>query len=81
VKKMYRLREALMKAFAFPKDQPGAMFGECIRCSREGLDLSICPHDDIGRLALIALPSLRIYPEVDLDVMSELTDEDDGYEG
>jgi hypothetical protein len=77
VKKMYRLRELMTECFDFGASEPGPMFDMCIRCEREGLDLSACRHHDIGRLALLALPALRIYPEVDLDVMAELDAETD----
>jgi hypothetical protein len=76
-KKIFKLREGVEYMFSMKGKEPGPLLGWCLACETRGLDLSICPHGDINRMALICMAGLRLYPEYDFDVMAALESGED----
>jgi hypothetical protein len=81
-KKIFALRDSMLEVMPMPKPEgTELLFGFCVRCERDGLDPSVCPHHDIHRAAIFCMALLRIYPDYDLDVMAEVEAAGDGHEG
>jgi hypothetical protein len=80
-KKIFDLRDAMLEVMPMPKPEgKGLLFGFCIRCERDGLDPTVCPHHDVHRAAIFCLALLRVYPDYDLDVMAEVESAGDNHE-
>jgi hypothetical protein len=78
-KKIFDLRDAMLEVMPMPKPEgKGLLFGFCVRCERDGLDSTVCPHHDVHRAAIFCMALLRIYPDYDLDVMAEVEAAGDG---